>query len=54
LAVLNGLGVEGAADDFIADTGEVFDTAAADENHGVLLEVVSDSGDVRGDFDAAG
>src|SRR3712207_2599287 len=53
LAVLDALGVEGAADDLVADTGEVLHPAAADEHDRVLLEVVTDARDVRRDLDAA-
>src|SRR5690606_1973942 len=52
LAVLHALRVEGATDDLVADTGEVLHTAATDEHDRVLLEVVADTGDVRGDLDA--
>src|SRR3954469_815348 len=54
LAVLDALGVEGAADDLVADAGEVLHPAAADEHDRVLLEVVTDTRDVGGDLDAAG
>src|SRR5690348_11130982 len=54
LAALDTLGVEGAADDLVADTGEVLHPAAADEHDRVLLEVVTDTRDVSGDLDAAG
>src|SRR3954471_5369627 len=53
LAVLDALGVERAADDLVADTGEVLHPAAADEHDRVLLEVVTDARDVRRDLDAA-
>src|SRR3954462_13912033 len=53
LAVLDTLGVEGAADDLVADTGEVLHPAAADEHDRVLLEVVAHTRDVRRDLDAA-
>src|ERR1044071_1901637 len=53
LAVLHALGVERAADDLVADTGEVLHPAAADEHDRVLLEVVAHAGDVRRDLDAA-
>src|SRR5690606_14318794 len=48
------LGVERAADDVVTDAREVLDTAAADEDHGVLLEVVLLARDVGGDLLAAG
>src|SRR3954447_8911057 len=54
LAVLDALGVEGAADDLVAGAEEVVHPAAADEHDRVLLEVVTDTRDVGGDLDAAG
>src|SRR5437762_11898038 len=53
LAVLHALRVERAADDLVADTGQVLHPAAADEHDRVLLEVVTDARDVRRDLDAA-
>src|SRR5918992_1216808 len=53
-AVADALGVEGAADDLVADAGQVLHPAAADEHDRVLLEVVADARDVGGDLDAAG
>src|SRR5690625_18048 len=53
LAVLHTLGVERAANDLVTDTGEVLHPAPAHENDRVLLQVVPDAGDVRGDLDAA-
>src|SRR5688572_200995 len=53
LAVAHTRGVEGAADDLVADAGEVLHAAATDEHDGVLLQVVADPGDVRGDLHAA-
>src|SRR6478736_6243317 len=52
LTVLDALGVEGAADDLVADTGEVLHPAAANEHDRVLLKVVTDARDVSGDLDA--
>src|SRR6201981_1735587 len=52
LAVLHALGVERAADDLVADTGEVLHPAAADEHDRVLLEVVADAGNVGRHLDA--
>src|SRR5688500_4304970 len=54
LTVLHTLGVEGAADDLVADAGKVLHPTAADEPGRVLLEVVANSRDVRRDLDAAG
>ena len=48
------LRVEGTADDVVTHTGEVTHTAAADKHYGVLLQVVADTGDIRGDFDTVG
>ena len=44
------LGIERTADDVVTHAGEVLDTAAADHDHGVLLQVVTDTGDVSGDL----
>src|SRR6478735_12604086 len=52
LTVLDALGVEGAADDLVADTGKVLHPAAANEHDRVLLKVVTDARDVSGDLDA--
>ncbi|VXB68410.1 hypothetical protein ARTHRO9AX_180639 [Arthrobacter sp. 9AX] len=53
LTVLHTLGIEGATDDLVADTREVLHTTTADKHNGVLLQVVSHTGDVGGYFDAA-
>src|SRR4051794_9525220 len=53
LAGLDALGVEGAADDLVADARQVLRPAAADEHDGVLLEVVADPRDVGRHLDAA-
>src|SRR5262245_39366828 len=47
-------GIERAADDVVANAGEILHTAAADEHHAVLLEVVAFARDVRGDFETVG
>src|SRR6476659_5492224 len=54
LAVLHALGVERTADDLVAHAREVLHPAAAHEHDRVLLQVVADARDVRGDLDAAG
>ncbi len=51
VAACNTLGVQSAADDVVTHTGQVLDTAAADQNDRVLLQVVADAGNVRGDLD---
>ena len=38
----------------VTHTGQVLDTAAADHDDGVLLQVVANTGDVRGDLVAVG
>src|SRR5437763_4444353 len=54
LAVAHALGVEGAADDLVADTRQVAHPAAAHQHDRVLLQVVPDARDVGGDLDLAG
>src|SRR5215470_4003948 len=54
LTAAHPLGVEGAADDLVADPGQVAHPAAAHQHDRVLLQVVPDAGDVRGDLDLAG
>src|SRR6266496_4471559 len=54
LAVADALRVEGPADDLVANARQVLHTAAAHQHDRVLLQVVADAGDVRGDLDAAG
>src|SRR5439155_15422924 len=54
LAVADTLGVQRTADDLVPHAGEVLHPAAADEHDGVLLQVVPDARDVRGDLDLAG
>ena len=49
-AVLHTCGIESAANDVIANTGEVLNTTAAHENDGVFLQVVAFSGDIGVDF----
>src|SRR5580704_1736524 len=53
LAVADALGVEGSADDLVADAGQVTHPAAPHQHDRVLLQVVPDPGDVRGDLDLA-
>src|SRR5262252_8883497 len=54
LAVAHALGVEGAADDLVPDTRQIPHPAAAHQHDRVLLQVVPDARDVRGDLDLAG
>src|SRR5918912_3497684 len=54
LAVADTLGVQRAADDLVADAGQVLHAATAHEHHRVLLQVVADARDVGGHLDATG
>src|SRR5215471_10699043 len=54
LAVADALGVQRAANDLVADAGQVADTATAHQHDGVLLQVVPDTGDVGGDLNLTG
>src|SRR5438034_11557539 len=46
--------VQGDADDVVPNAREVLHATPADEHHRVLLQVVPDAGNVRGDLDLAG
>ena len=48
------LGVQAAADDVVTNAGQVLNTAAADHDHRVLLQVVAHTGDISGDFVTVG
>ena len=48
------LGIQRAANDVVTDTRQVLDTTAADHDHRVLLKVMADTGDIRGNFIAVG
>src|SRR5262249_2555915 len=52
LAVAHPGGVEGAADDLVADARQVADASAAHQHDRVLLQVVALARDVGGDLDA--
>src|SRR5258708_3164069 len=54
LGVGQALGVEGTADDLVADTRQVPHPAAAHQHDRVLLQVVPDARDVGGDLDLTG
>src|ERR1700743_1057857 len=54
LAVADTLGVQRAANDLVADAGQVTDAAAAHEHDRVLLQVVPHTRDVGGDLDLTG
>src|SRR5688572_17756783 len=44
--------IQGAAHNVITHTGQVFDTSATYQHHGVLLQLMTFTWDVRGHFDA--
>ena len=50
LALCNACRIERAADDVIADAGQILDSPAADKNGAVLLQVVAFAGNVHGTF----
>src|SRR5829696_1260903 len=54
LTPLDAHGVERATDDVVANTGEVLDAAATDEDQRVLLQVVADARDIGGHLDPVG
>src|SRR6059058_3567786 len=54
LAVLDALGIEDAAEDVVANAGQVLDAAAADHDHRVLLKVMALTRDVADHFEAVG
>ena len=51
---VDALGIQRAADDVVTHTGQVLDTAAADHDHRVLLQVVADTGDIGSDLVSVG
>ena len=51
LTIGNALGIQGTTDDVVTHTGQVLHTAATDQNDAVLLQIVADAGNVRGDLD---
>ena len=53
-ATVHTLGIKSAADDVITNAGKILDTAAADHNNAMLLQVVADAGNVRRDLVAVG
>src|SRR5215212_933306 len=54
LPVLDACGVEAAADHVIAHAGQILHTAAADQHHRVLLQVVAFAADVADHLEAVG
>ena len=54
VAVCDALSIERAADDVVTHTRQVTYTSASDEHYRVLLEVVSDTGDIDGRLESIG
>src|SRR5580704_13683343 len=54
LAVFDALGVEHAANNVIAHARKIFDAAAADQDHAVLLKIVALARNIRQRFEAVG
>lgn len=54
VTVVDALSIERTANDVVTHAGEVLYSAASDENHRVLLQVMTDARNVSGDFDAVG
>ena len=52
--VRNSCGIEGTTDNMISGTGQVLYPAAANQNHAVLLQVVSFTGNIARNLDAVG
>ena len=52
LAVLNAYRIQRSTYDVIPNPREVFHTSAANEDNGVLLQIVPNSGYIRGHFNA--
>jgi hypothetical protein len=50
-SVLDAYRIEGAPDDMVSNSRQVFDSPSPDENDGVFLKVVPDSRDIGGDLD---
>jgi len=46
--------IQRSTDDVVTHTGEILHAAATNEHDGVLLEVMADAWDIRGDLDAVG
>ena len=51
---VNALGIQSAADDVVTNTRQVLNTTAADQNHGVLLQVMANTGDISRNFHTIG
>ena len=47
-------GIKGSSYDVVSYAGKVFDSAASDQNHTVLLQVMADTWNICSDFDSVG
>ena len=54
ISVRHTSGIQSAADDVITDTRDVLNSSAADQHNAVLLQIVTNTGDVSGNFDPVG
>ncbi len=48
---LHALCIESTTDDVVTNTGQILNTTATDQNNAVLLQVMADTRNVRGDLD---
>jgi hypothetical protein len=53
-SVLNAYGIQGATDDVIPNSWEVFHPSSSNEHDRMLLKVVTNSGNIGGHFDSIG
>ena len=54
LTILNALRIENAAQNVVANAGQILHAAAADQNHRVLLQIVAFTWDVAHSFRTRG
>jgi len=54
LAILHSNGIQSSPHHMVANPREVLDTSTADQNDGVLLQIVSNTGDIGGNLDPVG
>ena len=53
-SVLNADGIEGSTNDMVSHPWKILDSSSSNQDNGVFLEVVSNAGDVGGDFNSIG
>src|SRR5512145_434208 len=51
-AILDSDGIQGAPDNMVPHAREIFDPAASDHNHGVLLKIMTNTRNIRGHFNS--